>query len=106
MGKKKEKKSKEEGETTRKAAATTTAAEEEEEQKKKIERWRSMPLLRCSYCRFSNIYADVIEHHMTYTHKPNHPTPPNVQLPTMTEKEKDDWNDAFTRKGRKGLPLI
>lgn len=61
---------------------------------------QDLPLLKCHYCNFKNVYYESVEHHMKYSHNPVHPSPPNEVVPSMTEKDIMDWQDAM--KGKKG----
>ena len=65
---------------------------------KKVKEWQSLPLLRCQHCAFKTVYKHVLEHHMTYSHIRGHPSPPNIHLPFMCEKEIMDWEDAMANR--------
>src|SRR5215208_4208053 len=81
----------------------------EEQYWQKVEEWRSLPLLRCPYCKFRSVYKKVVvEHHIKYTHGLGHPVPPNVRLLEMCQKDHMDWQDAWSNKTsrRSNVPLV
>jgi len=59
--------------------------------------YHSKQLLRCHHCSFRTFHEESLRHHMLYSHKPNHPSPPNLQ----SEESKQEWLDRW-KKYEKG----
>lgn len=76
---------------------------------------RNLPMLQCPHfmrskkrCSFKTVYKKSLEHHLKYTHRTFHPSPPNEQWPKMNVKDILDWQDAEAgKKGRRsGLKIL
>ena len=62
---------------------------------------QKLPILKCPYCKFRNIYQHSMDHHLRLTCIKGHPSPPNIQLPYMCRKEILDSEDALAGRNKR-----